>query len=353
MNVLSRIGICVLMIGLAVVCLLGLETIAAAQSCVISDDFADNTPAGIWTHSVSPGSSVQIGEHYGRINFAGSTNSGYNDLAGGWSSGWELDMTQDWAFSATWNCTPPQPTGYYSGDIGIAVAVMLDADPENVALNYGMSMSTGLYHEYYWDGYNYYNYDIRYQVLAEWNYGIQTTLEFDEYFSLTSGTTYIWYDESLDRLYANDHWGLSGAWSFNNFQAGGSGQSTAMVAYAVYSFGDVPAFGWNRLFGDNFCILEGAVVGPSVGACCTADTCWDTIEHSCDSEWQGAGSTCESASGCVGDVDGSGYVGSDDVFTLLDRWGQSSTCQEVADLDASGAVGVHDLLIVLEHWGSC
>ena len=348
MNGLTGIGIRMLMIGLAVVCLVGLEAIAAAQSCVISDDFADNTPAGIWTHSVSPGSSLQIQEKNERINFKGSTNNGSFDLAAGWSSGWELDMTQDWAFSATWNCTPPQPTGYY-GDIGIAVAVMLDADPENVALNYGMSMSTGRYHESY-EGVNY---DFRYQVLAEWNNNMQTTLQQDSSFTLTSGTTYIWYDESLDRLYVNDNGGLSGAWSFNNFRAGGSGQSTAMVAYAVYSFGNVPAFNWNKLFGDNFCILEGAVIGPSVGACCTADACWETIEHSCDSEWQGAGSTCESASGCVGDVDGSGYVGSADVFTLLDHWGQNSTCQEVADFDASGAVGVLDLLIVLEHWGSC
>jgi hypothetical protein len=227
---------------------------------------------------------------------------------------------------------------------------MLDADPETLALTYGMSMSTGLHHEFY-EGYG--NYDFRYQVLAEWNNDIQTTLQQDSSFSPTSGTTYIWYDEALDQLYVNDSWSLSGAWSFYNFRAGGSGQSTAMVAYAVYSWGDVPAFGWNKLFGDNFCILDGAVVGPSVGACCTADTCWETIAHSCDGEWQGAGSTCESASGCVGDVDGSGSVGPADVFTLLDHWGQNSTCQEVADFDASGAVGVLDLLIVLEHWGSC
>ena len=54
--------------------------------------------------------------------------------------------------------------------------------------------------------------------------------------------------------------------------------------------------------------------------------------------------------GCVGDIDDSGDVGTNDLILLLGAWG---TDNADADLDGSGDVGTNDLIILLGAWGPC
>ncbi len=321
----------------------------AAAQCVVEDSFNDGTPTGVWTLATSPGSSVQVSESYGRMNFAGTVNYGSYDLAFGWSEGWDLDMTQNWALSASWRCNAPAPAGYY-GEIGIAVGVMLDVDPYVPTLGYGMTMSTGLYHQIY-DGFVY---DFRYQVLNRWVNDAYYEIASDYEFSDQSGTTYIWYDAYADRLYMDDQLYGQNPWSLSNFRGGGSWQTTGTVGFGVYSWGTVSSFNWNQIYGDNFCLIDGAVVGPAVGACCVADACVATIELSCEGQWMGEGSTCApECSSCEGDVDCDGDVDVLDIAVMLDDWGAPATCRAGLDLDESGSVGVHDLLLLLQSWGTC
>lgn len=50
-----------------------------------------------------------------------------------------------------------------------------------------------------------------------------------------------------------------------------------------------------------------------------------------------------------GDINGDGYVGSDDLLAVLAAWGPcDASCPE--DLDGNGVVGVPDLLLLLEYW---
>ena len=54
---------------------------------------------------------------------------------------------------------------------------------------------------------------------------------------------------------------------------------------------------------------------------------------------------------CVGDVDGDGVVGFNDVVQILATWGVCPGCPE--DLDGNGMVGFSDVVIVLSNWGPC
>lgn len=55
---------------------------------------------------------------------------------------------------------------------------------------------------------------------------------------------------------------------------------------------------------------------------------------------------------CVGDIDGSGGVGFNDLVAILSAWGPCvGDCP--ADLDGSGDVGFNDLIIALSAWGPC
>lgn len=54
---------------------------------------------------------------------------------------------------------------------------------------------------------------------------------------------------------------------------------------------------------------------------------------------------------CVGDFDGSGDVGFDDLLSLLAVWGPCPGCPE--DIDGNGEAGFDDLLTLLAAWGPC
>jgi hypothetical protein len=54
--------------------------------------------------------------------------------------------------------------------------------------------------------------------------------------------------------------------------------------------------------------------------------------------------------GCLGDLDGSGFVDVNDLLVLLAAWGQGGV---PADLSGDGVVNVADLLLLLGNWGEC
>ena len=53
--------------------------------------------------------------------------------------------------------------------------------------------------------------------------------------------------------------------------------------------------------------------------------------------------------GIIGDLDGDGIVGVEDLLIVISEWGMCSSC--VADIDVNGIVNVEDLLIVIANWG--
>jgi hypothetical protein len=56
---------------------------------------------------------------------------------------------------------------------------------------------------------------------------------------------------------------------------------------------------------------------------------------------------------CSEDLDASGAVGSEDLFTLTAFWGPCQTPGCAADLDVDDVVGMSDMLMLLQAWGPC
>jgi hypothetical protein len=310
-------------------------------SCLISDDFADGTGAGIWTYS-NNGGAVSASESGGHISFSSSGTSGFTeDGAFGWSTGWAMDMSQDWALSADWYFNPPSPSE--DGDIGLSMAVMLAGDPETVYYGYGISTTIGVYN--WGDG------DLGpYEAFVLWEDNDWQVLD-EDIPATNSGTLYVWYDAATDKLYMSDVLYGGDPWVRSLFLAGYPSATVATVGFAAHSAGPAPSFGSSAMYGDNWCVISGAVLGTSVGACCIDDSCVQTIEQSCDGEWQGAESDCDTCTAsCYGDVSGDGTVNDTDVLDLIAQWGDTGgDC----DIDGSGTVEVHDLLGLLQHWGAC
>jgi hypothetical protein len=172
-------------------------------------------------------------------------------------------------------------------------------------------------------------------------------------YSDTSGTRYIWYDESVDELYFGEELRGGDPCVIGSFQSESPSDSQkAWIGIGSYSIGQVPAYSSSTYRGDDFCILDGNVVGPDVGACCFAESCVETIASSCDGDWQGAQTDCDDcgAVSCYGDVDGDGDVSISDIDALMGYWNDPGGS---GDIDGSGVVDVHDLLGLLFHWGPC
>ena len=54
---------------------------------------------------------------------------------------------------------------------------------------------------------------------------------------------------------------------------------------------------------------------------------------------------------CPADLNADGFVGINDLLTVVEQWGSCSGCS--ADINNTGAVNVADLLIVIDSWGAC
>ncbi|MDP7069836.1 MAG: dockerin type I domain-containing protein, partial [Phycisphaerales bacterium] len=62
------------------------------------------------------------------------------------------------------------------------------------------------------------------------------------------------------------------------------------------------------------------------------------------------GVDCTDPDPCAGDVDGSGFVGTDDLLAVIADWGAAGS---PADVNGDGTVGTDDLLAVIAAWGPC
>ncbi len=262
--------------------------------CLVGDDFSGGGLTDIWQVGQSSGSVVSATESGGQIRFSAAANTDYSyDTGFAFSSDWYMDMTSDWAISGWWYSNPPTPT---YGDTGLALGVMLDATPSTAYLTYGATMSVGRY--------NVDSENFRYEVCNRWINNDYDLIDQDPYYTDTSGTLYVWYDESADKLYFGDVLYGGDPFIVTSFQSGSpSNSQQAWIGFGAYSAGLVPAYGSSTYRGDDFCILDGYVVGPDVGACCFGESCVETIAFSCDGEWQGVQTDC---SYCDADTDGDG-----------------------------------------------
>ena len=67
-----------------------------------------------------------------------------------------------------------------------------------------------------------------------------------------------------------------------------------------------------------------------------------------DADGNGIPDECET----LGDLDGDGVVGSNDLLALLGAWGSCDDCENcVADLDGDCDVDGADLILLLGNWG--
>jgi hypothetical protein len=70
---------------------------------------------------------------------------------------------------------------------------------------------------------------------------------------------------------------------------------------------------------------------------------WDTNDNGMPDE-------CEQPDPCPGDVNGDDLVNIDDLFLVLNEWGQNDSPGDVND---DGLVNIDDLFILLNGWGPC
>lgn len=68
------------------------------------------------------------------------------------------------------------------------------------------------------------------------------------------------------------------------------------------------------------------------------------------------GTACPDCSGLLGDADGSGLVGLDDIAMVITQWGLTNPPPPAppapGDVDQNGAVGLSDLAVVIGNWGA-
>jgi hypothetical protein len=313
---------------------------ADAQSCVVGDQFSDNDPSPDWTPFTTDSSRLQCLERNGRVEFPSpNDNVGAILLAGQMSAGWKIDLDHDWAVSLRYRLTFNSPT---YGDTGLGFVVAQLFDPANPALFTGYSLSGGTEN---------YGFDNPYEVTRFWQNGT-TEIQTTQGRIYSDSTIYVWYDASTDRISHGPD--LNTPWSMVTGLRNLTSASTAFMGLVGYSFGLVPSSTGDQVWGDDFCLLYGRVVGSSVGACCVDDTCVQTIETSCLGSWQGAGSFCDDGSpgceSCSGDLTSDGLVDGADLNVLLGDWGQPAS---IADINADGLVDGGDLNILLGAWGLC
>ena len=99
--------------------------------------------------------------------------------------------------------------------------------------------------------------------------------------------------------------------------------------------------------------LAFCVSGLPAAEDCNANGVQDTQDifdgTSDDEDGNGIPDECEPI---LGDIDGDGTVGANDLLILLANWGRCENCDDCpADLDDNCTVGASDLLILLANWG--
>jgi hypothetical protein len=269
----------------------------------VSDDFS--TTSDLWSFIAVHPEVMNVSDANNRLDFwADEANSVFLDAyAIAISEDWKIDMTQDWAISADWHISPPTPI---FGDVGIAFAVVLEGDFDNLGIERGYSLGGGTFRA---DSpiNDYESTNLWYNGIRE----IQTEYPRD----YSENTTYIWYDASTERIYYNDALYVphdAGVWL-----GGLSDETEAWIGIGGYSFGDVPAFTTGSLWADNVCLIDGNVIFES---------------------------------NCPADLNGDDVVDVSDLLLVIDAWGGNGGS---ADINGDGIVDVGDLLEIVGNWGPC
>ena len=69
----------------------------------------------------------------------------------------------------------------------------------------------------------------------------------------------------------------------------GNKVTVSIMALRAGTYGSNPG---SQLWSDDWCLHFGQLTGASVGACCVAEDCVETLENSCEGTWHGSGSAC-------------------------------------------------------------
>ncbi len=130
----------------------------------------------------------------------------------------------------------------------------------------------------------------------------------------------------------------------------------------------VPGLGWDVHTAGNHVIVATFFQGVAsyrirgaIGACCSGDECWETVDDGCVAPLRGEGTICDAYelapptfNGCWGDADGSGHVSPADrgyVSANLGTREADTLC--MYDLDGNGVVNAEDRLTISRNVGQC
>ena len=317
---------------------------SSAQDCSFSDSFNDNVIQAHWSGFSSNDGYLRCREQNGRLEFTAPVdNPGFTLLSGVIGNGWELDLSEDWAVSIRIHVDPSSPQ---LGDIGLGFFALQEFDSSQVFPRDGYTFLSGLGQSPVTGGL------LPYETTRFWEDGDYDDQSFGMR-SYVETDIYIWYDSSTDSISHGREF-MSGGWQTAYGLRELSTKTTVSIGLFGYSYVFAPASSGNDLWIDDFCLLYGKMVGPTVGACCVDDGCIQTQAAFCSGVWQGVGTTCEDAfvscSVCEGDLTSDGQVNGADITVLLSEWGSAS---EGSDLNGDGVVGGADLTILLSSWGAC
>jgi hypothetical protein len=320
------------------------NSIVHGDICIIEDGYSSDT--GLWLLANSYPSDLTMTRTGGRLSVAAPSTHNSIDPARSYamSSGWEIDMTQDWIMSSQLRCSPPTP---YDGQLGAFFTIVFEADYANFdpidSWVYQAAQYRDSANEFDFEGVGYWINGVSYLGDYDYDYSYEDTL-------------YVWYHASSKMIYAcSELHNYQNA--FATYLGNISSKPSAVVVLGGNAHGYTPSFGAGSIWWDDFCLLDGQTVGPAVGACCVDGVCLQLPAAGCDGTFLGSGSECTSCGCdlggcCPQDLNGDGHVNLPDLLIMFGQWAQSCTqCQ--ADFDASGEIGIHDLLIALQHWGQC
>lgn len=272
------------LMGTATVLLLASATIA--QDCVLEDDFEDDQPAPTWIQADLNDNRFRVEERNGRVEFWGPANNNGNVYLSMQSGeDWYIDMTRDWSCSLLMHANPITPQ---NGEMAAGFFLMMEGSTLEPSVRDGIAITAGTY--------NYGTGDTDYTAVRAWDEGTGYVLATYNR-GWTDRTMYFWFDASEDCL----AWGyeLGSPVSTICSISALSDETKATISLGGYSIGTMNSSSGNRLWCDDFCLIEGTLVGPALGACCVELACSETIEAGCAGEWLGEETTCDSGDTCL------------------------------------------------------
>ncbi len=263
-------------IWLVITATLLVSPITASAQCLASEDFDDGVTDAIW--SVAQFGNQQVAEQNGRLEFPGSAATGDDmSIAGYVGAGWQIDLSEQFLLSGVGGITLPNP-----GDDGICGLVTMFTATSDDPLNGDLDTAIVYFHGWAW-GELVEGFDV-------WSNGEKI---YEEYEPASSGesTDYIGYDPVGDVLYIDDTSKFTDPWAIEGF-ADLLGDQVSLSLFAIRA-GTYDSNTGSQLWTDNWCMHDGQLIGPAVGACCIGDACVETLESSCDGVWIGSATHCD------------------------------------------------------------